>query len=63
MITESGERNPYCRVGIMHKKHYHPGAAFKYMSEWQNSGEISQVATTFSRTATLDPVWNEDVEL
>ena len=63
LITGSGERNPYCRVGIMNQKHYHPGAEFKYMSEWQRSGDVTEVATTDCRMATLEPMWNEDVEL
>lgn len=63
LITGSSERNPYCRVGIMHQKHYHPGADFKYMSEWQKTGDVTEVSTTECRMATLEPVWNEDVEL
>ena len=56
-------RNPYCRVGITNQKHYHPGSDFKFMAEWQKVGEIGDVQSTSFKTATLEPIWNEDIQL
>lgn len=62
-IIGTHRRNPYCRVGIVNQKHYRPGSDFKFMTEWQKHGDVSEVATTAFQTATLEPTWNEDVEL
>ena len=56
-------RNPYCRVGIMNQKHYHPGSEFKFMTKWKKGGEVNELLTTDFRTSTLEPVWNEDLKL
>ena len=57
------QRNPYCHVGIVNQKHYHPGSEFKTMAKWKKTGEIDQLVTTDYRTATLEPVWNQDLQL
>ena len=61
----SHRRSPYCRVGILNQKHYQPSSDFKFLSEWQKVGEIKpdDVRTTSYRTATLEPIWNEDLLL
>ncbi len=57
------QRNPFCRVGILNQKHYHPGSEFKTMAKWQKSGDVTEIAATTFKTATLEPVWNEDIQL
>ena len=59
----SSDRNPYCRVAIVNQKHYHPGSEFKYLTDWQKTGYVTDIAITDSKKATLEPVWNEDIEL
>ena len=57
-------RSPYCRLGILNMNHLEStGSEFKFLSEWQKTGAVSEVVTTSSNPTTMEPVWNEDVKL
>lgn len=62
--TETHSRSPYCRLGIVNQKHIESSSEFKFLSEWQKAGAVyGEVASTSTKPATLEPVWNEDVKL
>ena len=64
-VTHVGthSRSPYCRLGIVNQKHIESSSEFKFLSEWQKAGAVAEVASTSTKPATVEPVWNEDIKL
>ena len=63
MCIGTHNRSPYCRLGIVNQKHIESSSEFKFLSEWQKAGAVAEVASTTTKPATVEPVWNEDVKL
>ena len=60
----AGKSDPYCRLGIINQEHLDASIVKnKDLVHWKKEGLVSEVATTSIKLATLDPDWNEELEL
>ena len=60
----SGKSDPYCKLAILSRKHQgSPHVRQKDMADWQKANLIQDIVQTTVRPETLEPVWNEKMEL
>ena len=60
----AGKSDPYCRLGILNQKHLDTELVkTKDLENWQKEGMVSEIMATSTKLATLNPDWNEEVEL
>ena len=63
-ITFSGKSDPYCRLGILNQAHLETNLVkHKDLVDWKKEGWVSDIASTSIKLATLDPDWDEELEL
>lgn len=61
-----GKSDPYCRLGLLNEKYCNEEIVRnKDLLDWSEAGMIGdgQIKTTTIKTATLEPEWNELVEM
>ena len=63
--TCAGKSDPYCQVGIIHQKYLEKNVVkTKDLVNWEKEGMMSSdIHRTSIKLATLDPDWNEELEL
>ena len=60
----TGKSDPYCRLGILNKAHLESHLVkHKDLVDWKTEGWVSKIGSTSIKLATLNPDWNEEVEL
>ena len=61
-----GKSDPYCRLGLLKTAHIDEEIVkHKNLLDWNDNGMIGQdqLRTTSSKPATLEPEWNEMIEM
>ncbi len=59
-----GKSDPYCRLGILNQAHLETSLVkHKDLVDWKKEGWVSDIVSTSIKLATLDPDWDEALEL
>ncbi len=59
-----GKSDPYCRLGILQEAHMNKSVVKeKDLEVWQKEGLVVEIKATSIKKATLEPEWNEEIEL
>ena len=64
IIILPGKSDPFCRVGLLNEKYCNKEIVKKKdLQDWKEARMIGEIKTTDVKPATLEPEWNELVEL
>ncbi len=60
----SGKSDPYCQLGILNESHLESHLVkHKDLVDWKKEGWVDKIVNTSIKLATLDPDWDEELEL